>query len=147
MILAGLGAPEGDTGVGGYPRGLRISRDGGDSWQQLPLGHGQNRNDELANAALVTALAFSRSMPSSAVAAAWYDGLFVTHDGGASWQYLPSPAGQRGYFEALLTVIPPGEPGCELLFAAGANGTWYMNLRGEYHKAFVPLAAKRAVMK
>ena len=147
LVAAGLGKPEGDVGVGGYPKGLRTSRDGGDSWQSPSAGGTLNRNDELMNAELVTAMVFGQREPSTAIAAAWSDGLFVSRNGGATWQYMASPAGQHGYFEALMTIVPPDEPTCELLFAAGATGVWYTNLYQTYETVYVPLAPKKVPIR
>ncbi|MFN2251228.1 MAG: WD40/YVTN/BNR-like repeat-containing protein [Anaerolineae bacterium] len=143
LVIAGLGKPEADVGVGGYPRGVRTSRDGGDSWQSPAPGEGANRNDQLMDAELVTALVFGQREPSTVVAAAWSDGLFVSRDGGSTWQYMTTPAGQHGYFEALATIVPAEAPECELLFAAGANGVWYRNLYGTFETVYVPLATKK----
>ena len=144
LIVAGLGPPE-DAGDF-YDRGVRLSWDGGASWHAPPLGTEDNRNRELSEADFVTAVAFSHSEPDTVLAAAWGQGLLVSRDRGNTWQYAPSPGGQRGYFEAMLTHAPAGAAGCELLHVAGANGVWYVNLTGDYHTLYVPQILKNTAL-
>jgi len=136
-LLAGLGPPDAAVGVTGYPRGLRLSSDGGERWVDVsPRPVVDTAGD------VITALAFRADETGTAFAAAWKSGLFASHDGGLSWSPLAVPGEQQRFFEALL-VLPVSDT-CELLYAAGTDGLWARNLAARHQTAYLPVTVRSA---
>ncbi len=118
LLYLGLGDP-GETVPGEtVPKGLRISRNGGATYE--PTRFSGNTVP-----AIVTSAANGR-----AFASIWGDGLHMTLNHGATWRRLHSPEGAAPYFQALLAIVPAGRTPlqCELLFAGDTSGLWVRNV-------------------
>lgn len=119
LVLAGLGPPDAGASVAGYPRGIRVSPDGGASWVEVA-------QPELRVADIVSALAFGATDTSRVFASGYNEGLFVSRDRGVTWLPLPVPVEQQRFYDAL-HVLRATEA-CELLLAGSADGLWARNL-------------------
>jgi hypothetical protein len=135
-LLAGLGPNlEGQSSY----RGLRRSFDGGANWSR-PLF----ASDPVRGPEYIAALVYSRLHEGLIIAAPYGHGLHLSPDGGISWQRMVQPPDFRlngGYFLDLAVTQPAGQPGCELLFAAGRGGLWVRDIAGlPDWQAYVPYA-------
>jgi len=142
-VLVGLGPSE--SAAGSYPQGVRVSADGGQTWADgaTPAAFPHS----IAGARLVTALAFSRINSERAFAAAWDGGLYQSFDHGFTWAPMPQPDEQQGFFNSFFTLAPSGTLGCELLYAAGADGVWVHNLAAPPYSAFIPTAGRHGAFQ
>lgn len=118
VIYLGLGDPGDPVPGESVPKGLRISRDGGTTFEAARFGH-----------ASVPSIVPS-AVEGRAFASVWGDGLHMTRDHGRTWRRLPSPDGTPPYFQALLAIVPSGTSplDCELLFAGDTAGLWVRNV-------------------
>jgi len=115
-----------------YPRGLRQSVDGGQTW--LPA--------TLTGAPAVPAIALNHD-GSVVYATAWGDGLWRSTDGGFDFVHLPGPPSP--FVRQLELVVPPGSTpaSCELLYAGTSGGLYVRNLaRGGDHSVYLPAIAR-----
>jgi hypothetical protein len=132
-VLAGLGRPHDPTTYNGA-RGLRVFADG-----QLESTAWTDRDIDL-----VAALAFGQRSVDTVYAAVWGHGLQVSHDRGRTWQSEPAPIEQPFDLEALLVVVPPTDPACELLFAGGRGGLWVRNVARPTVTLYAPVSLRSA---
>ncbi len=96
-------------------QGIEVSEDGGQSWQQLPIG---GRNEE------VFALSLHPLDP-DILFVGRRDGLWKSKDGGRSWEALPYPASVP-----LSVAIPKSQP--DTLYLATARRGVYKSNDGGY---------------
>lgn len=146
-LLAGLGPNQ--DGQTSY-RGLRRSTDGGANWSRPVFA-----SDPVRGPGYIAALVYSRLHAGLIIAAPYGHGLHLSPDGGISWQRMVQPPdfalkisddpllfeGHGGYFMDLVSLLPPSQPGCELLFAAGRGGLWVRDIAGlPDWQAYIPYA-------
>lgn len=93
--------------------GVWRSGDGGDTWTQVELNPGSQFPDRISG--------FGISAVGDDVVVGTSEGLFVSSNGGATWEHSsPFPAGNRGVFSVLLTPGTSGGPA--RIYAGGPAG-------------------------
>lgn len=128
-VAAGLGMPV-DAPYWTGERGLRITEGDG----------GVDSFFTVRDVDLVPAIAFSQKDPAILFAATYGRGIYASYDGGHLWRLIPPPSERSKYIDALLTIVTPNNPACELLFAGAIDGLWVRRVVRYDHSAYVPVA-------
>ena len=130
-VLVGLGLPADGSNFTGE-RGLRL----------IEPNQTAKTFFDAPEVDLVSAVAFSQKDRSVVYAATYGRGLRASYDAGENWILIPPPSERAQYLAALLTIVPPNNPACELLYAGASDGLWVRRVVRYGSIAYIPAASR-----
>ena len=111
-------------------RGIFISTDGGASWPLSGLGEHD-----------VLAIAINPRNPDFVYAGTSGAGVWISYNGGHSWQRMPGLTGDASRVYSLTLFTPEEEDDCQVLYAGTLDGVWARAV-ASVCTAYLPLVHK-----